>query len=293
MGRGASSRIGLLKDAKVDCFYVYPTVDLELVPGNHTDFSDTRKEKATTLAQVGLFTQTCAVWAPLYRQVTIGTYFRSKERREKGLAIAFGDVEAAFREFLSRTAPERKMVLVGHSQGAGMIMRLLAKFFENDPALRSRLLLAMPIGTDVEADAFANIPICKKANETGCIVTYHSYADGDAVEPESLWMPAPGHQTACVNPATLDGGTGRLSRAFFPAMRDFRVETPYAELRDHYTARCVTQPSGFSYLAIGEISRGPVDLHKRMLKMGLHVLDMQLAQGDLVDMVARRVAALP
>jgi hypothetical protein len=289
-----------LKDAKVDCFYVYPTVDLDLVPGNHMDFSDTRKEKMTTLAQVGLFIQTCAVWAPLYRQVTIGTYFRSKERREKGLAIAFGDVEAAFREFLSRTAPDRKMVLVGHSQGAGMIMRLLAKFFEGDPAMRSRLLLAMPIGADVEADAFTNVPICKKANETGCIVTYRSYADGENVDPEALWMPAPGHETACVNPATLDGGTGRLSRAFFPAMGELRrsmrglegIETPYVELRDHYSARCVTQPSGFSYLAIGEVSRGPVDLHKHVLKMGLHVLDMQLAQGDLVDMIARRVALL-
>ena len=30
----------------------------------------------------------------------------------------------------------------------------------------------------------------------------------------------------------------------------------------------------------------------RIGKLGLHVLDLQLAQGDLIDMVARRVAAL-
>ncbi len=288
------------KDPKVDCFYVYPTVDLELVPGNHEDFADTRKEKNTTLAQVGLFTQACAVWAPLYRQVTIGTYLRSKERLEKGLAIAFGDVEAAFREFLSRVPQDRKIVLVGHSQGAGMVTRLLKKFFENDPAMRNRLLLAMPIGSDVETDTFTNVPICTKPLETGCVVTYRSYRDGDPVDVQPIWMPAPGHTTACVNPATIDGGTGRLSRAFYPVMGDLRrymkglegVETPYVELLDHYTARCVTMPSGFSYLAIGEVSPGPVDIHKHLLKMGLHILDMQLAEGDLVDMIARRAAKL-
>jgi hypothetical protein len=289
-----------LKDPKVDCFYVYPTVDNELVPGNHDDFRDARRERNTTLAQVGLFTEACAVWAPLYRQVTIGTYLRSDDRLERGLAFAFGDVEAAFREFLSRTSPQRKMVLVGHSQGAGMVIRLLRKFFENDPAMRDRLLLAMPIGGDLETDSFANIPLCTKPDETGCIVTYRSYTAGDPIEVAPRWMPSPGHTTACVDPASIDGGTGRFSRSFFPIMGDVRrfmrnidgIETPYIELRDHYAGRCVTMPSGFSYLGVTESSPGPFDMHKRFFKMGLHLADMQLTEGDLVDMIQRRAAKL-
>jgi Protein of unknown function (DUF3089) len=293
----------------VDCFYVYPTVDLELVPGNHEDFSDTRKERRTTLAQVGRFNEACAVWAPLYRQVTIGTYLRSKERLEKGLAIAFADVAAAFREYLARSDKQHKIVLVGHSQGAEMVVRLIKTFFDHDPAMRERLTLAMPIGGDVETavgkttgGTFENVPVCTKPNETGCVVAYRSFAAGDPVEIIDRWSPSPGHVIACVNPAAIDGGSGRFSHAYLPLGETRRfmrgvegVETPYIDVPDFYSGQCVTQPSGFSYLAVTEApSAGdgrvsPVNLHRQPLpKMGLHLLDMQLTQGDLIDMVKRR-----
>jgi hypothetical protein len=62
------------RDAPVDCFYIYPTLDLSPVPGNHTDFSDLDRERATAAAQIGRFSDVCNVYAPLYRQATIGTY---------------------------------------------------------------------------------------------------------------------------------------------------------------------------------------------------------------------------
>jgi hypothetical protein len=301
---------------KVDCFYVYPTVDLELVPGNHEDFADTRRQTRTTLAQVGRFNEVCGVWAPLYRQVTIGTYLMSKKRLERGLAVAFADVSAAFREYLSRADPSRKIVLVGHSQGGQMVVRLVKKFFDHDPAMRARLLLAMPIGADVETAAgkatggtFDEVPVCTKPNETGCVVAYRSFAAGLPVDPPSRWLPSPGHVSACVNPATLDGGDGRFARAYFPAYGAVRrflrgvdgVTTPYVALPDFYSGRCVTEPSGFAYLEVSASPRAgdprvsPVDLHRKLGfgKMGLHLLDMQLEQGDLIAMIARRAAALP
>jgi len=302
---------------KVDCFYVYPTVDLELVPGNHDDFSDTRKETQTTLAQVGRFTEACAVWAPLYRQVTIGTYLRSKERLERGLAIAYSDVAAAFREYLSRADPNRKLVVVGHSQGGEMVIRLLKQFFDGDAAMRARLLLAMPIGADVETlpgkttgGTFENLPVCTKPNEIGCVVAYRSYAADAPVEPSSRWLPSPGRVGACVNPASVDGGDGRFARAYLPIgdLRRFMrgvdgVDTPYVALPDFYAGRCVTLPSGFSYLEVSSAPRAgdprvsPFDLRRSrglgFAGMGLHLLDLQLEQGDLVAMIARRAAALP
>jgi hypothetical protein len=286
----------------VDCFYVYPTVDLELVPGNHTDFRDPRRERNTTLAQAGPFAEVCNVWAPLYRQVTIGTYLRSKERLEAGLAIAFADVEAAFREYLKLAPANHKIVVVGHSQGAEMVVRLVKKFFDGDPAMRERLLLAMPIGGDVEDDTFANVPPCTKPLQTGCFVAYRSYAAGEPIEMPERWHPRPGHTIACVNPASVDGGTGRFSRAFFPANGDARrfmrnvenVETPFVAFRDHYSGKCVTDASGFSYLEIAESSPGPIDIHRHFMKMGLHLVDMQIPNGDLVDMVRHReVASAP
>ncbi len=305
-----------------DCFYVYPTVDLELVPGNHDDFRDVRKMRATTIAQAARFTETCALWVPLYRQVTIGTYLQSKDKLERGLALAFSDVERAFAEYLAHADRTRKIVLVGHSQGAEMVVRLLRRFFDDDPALRSRLLLAMPIGGDVDVLAgdtrggtAKNIPVCTHPDETGCIVAYRTYAAGERVEPDR-WAPPAGHETVCVDPSIADRAPAvpaapphRLNGATFavwPELRGFMrgiegVETPFVVLRDFYGVRCVRGPGGFAYLEVsaapsaGDTRTSPVELRHRRFRLGnlgLHILDLQLAQGDLVDMVARRVSRL-
>jgi hypothetical protein len=50
---------------KVDCFYVYPTVDLSPRPANHTDFSDVSPMGTTAAAQVGRFGEVCRMFAPL------------------------------------------------------------------------------------------------------------------------------------------------------------------------------------------------------------------------------------
>ena len=298
----------------VDCFYVYPTVDLELVPGNHQDLADTRRMRATTLAQAARFTEACALWVPLYHQVTIGTYLQAKDILERGLAIAFADIERAFAEYLAHADRSRKIVLVGHSQGAEMVNRLLRRFFDDDPAMRARLLLAMPIGGDVDAltsdtrgGTTKNIPACTRPDETGCIVAYRSYAAGEHVDPDR-WAPPPGHETVCVNPAPT-AEPRHLSRSYFavwPELRRFMhgiegVTTPFVMLRGFFTARCVRGPEGYAWLEVSSAAaaddtrKSPVDLHDRRFrigKLGLHVLDMQLTQGDLVDMVARRAAAL-
>ena len=76
----------------------------------------------------------------------------------------------------------RKVVLIGHSQGADMIARLLQRVFDKDPAMRERLLLALPIGGPVEAAQgkltggnFENIPLCSRPDEQGCVVAFRTF----------------------------------------------------------------------------------------------------------------------
>ena len=52
-------------DTKVDCFYVYPTVDLKMVADDHTDFADNGQIVETTRAQVARFGEACRVFAPV------------------------------------------------------------------------------------------------------------------------------------------------------------------------------------------------------------------------------------
>jgi hypothetical protein len=301
-------------DTKVDCFYVYPTVDIDLTPGNHERFDDLEPMAGAAVAQAARFRQVCAIYAPLYRQVTIGTYLHP-DTLEEHLAIAFSDVESAFGQFLAARDRGRPLVLLGHSQGAEMIVRLLKRFFDADAALRARLLVAMPIGGEVEVPAgkvagatFANLPLCTKPDETACVVAYRSHEAGSVVAP-GREAPRPGNVTACVNPAGLgDAALHPLARAYLPLGRRGRrwmrgasdIETPFVELEGFYAAQCVEGPGGYRYLAVslvntpGDTRTNPVDygslpLHK---VLGLHVLDLQLPQGDLLNLVARRAAAV-
>jgi hypothetical protein len=303
---------------KVDCFYVYPTVDLSLAPANHDSFSDLSPMTHATVAQAARFRNVCSLYVPLYRQVTIGTYLRgggAPSAREPYMAVAESDVVDAFLHYMGQWNAGHKIVLIGHSQGAEMTTRLLKRLFDNDPVMRDRLLLAMPIGGAVEVPkgrtvggSFAHIPVCAQALETSCIVAYRSYAAGGQVR-AGLSTPAPGNETVCVNPAELAKGGPRLfTRAFIPAgpgVRQFlhgidNVATPFVLLRDFYEGHCIEGDAGYRYLVVApaptlEDKRvSPIDFGDRRLHgvLGLHILDFQFPQGDLLDLVAQRAARL-
>jgi hypothetical protein len=297
---------------KVDCFYVYPTVDLGAIPDNHTDFTDLEPMTRATLAQAARFSEVCDVYVPLYRQITIGTYFFGAEGRERRLEIAFSDIADAFAHYLGQHNHGRKIVLLGHSQGAEMVVRLLQRFFDEDPALRERLLVAMAIGGRVEVPkgqvtggTFTSVPVCTGPDELGCVIAYRSYRAGGKVS-TALGAPPAGRESVCVNPASVDRNERHtLSRTYFPSGgRSGRaiegvegVTTPFVLFRDFYSAQCLDGPEGTRYLAITAApgSPGPLDLESARLNtaLGLHVLDFQLPQGDLIDLVKRRAAAVP
>ena len=77
------------------------------------------------------------------------------------------------------------------------------------------------------------------------------------------------------------------------------VTAPFVTYPDLYMARCVERPCGGRLEIMESASAGrtsPIDLSRRMWcreKMGMHLLDMQVAQGDLVDMVRRRSPSRP
>jgi hypothetical protein len=295
----------------VDCFYVYPTVDLRPWPASHTDFADLGPMTRVAAAQAARFRYACRVYAPLYRQTTIGAYFQGPEVRRPYRDVAVSDVVDAFLHYMGQYNRGRKIVLLGHSQGGEMVVELLKRFFDDDPAMRDKLLIAMPIGWPLDVmpgqatgGTFAHLPACTERGQTGCVVAYRSYADGEEVNVGPA-TPSPGRESMCVNPAELAHGTPVFTRAFFgkppPPWSLVGVDgmrTPFVLVRDFYQARCVDRPGHLRYLAVsvarrpGDVRTSPVDLGLPILHgvLGYHLLDMQLAQGDLVDLVAERAA---
>ena len=294
----------------VDCFYVYPTVDLDLLPGNASADASRVPAARATLSQITPFNGVCSLYVPVYRQVTIGTYLFGQGEGPRS-DVAFSDVQDAFFHYMGRYNHGRKVVLIGHSQGAGIVVRLLQDRFERDPVMMARLLLAMPIGGPVEVPkgktiggTFDTLPLCTKPDEIGCVIAYQSRPAGGKVG-KPAFVPQPGNEIACVNPAAIGGsGPHRFSRSLFPLTIDSRpwlqgiegVDTQFVMLRDYYTGECTDGPDGYRYLAVagapepGDQRVSTVDLAASRFNgtFGLHVVDFQFPLGDLVDQVARR-----
>jgi hypothetical protein len=77
----------------------------------------------------------------------------------------------------------------------------LREFFASGP-LRAQLVAAYPIGTRVaDGPDGAVIPVCRSAEETGCLVTWRSYADGAPRRLEDR-NEAEDRASVCVNPLT-------------------------------------------------------------------------------------------
>lgn len=309
-------------DPKFDCFYVYPTISLDKTP--NSDMIPGDEEKRVAQFQVARFAKNCRVFAPVYRQVTL-TALRSvigggspAIDRE----MAFNDVKAAWDDYLAHDNKGRGVVLIGHSQGSLILTRLVATAIDGKPA-QKQLVSAMLIGSSVPVPTgkdvggvFPTIPLCRRADQAGCVVTYASFR-ADSPPPANTRFgkgDRPGTEAGCTNPAALGGGKA-VMHAYLNAGGNMMVQgpadawskdgapvtTPFVSVPGLLSAECVKQ-DGFNYLAVTvnadpadprtDTIAGDVKVGSTILKdWGLHLIDMNLAQGDLVDLTARQYAA--
>src|SRR4029079_12452954 len=75
-------------------------------------------------SQASAFNGVGEIWAPSYRQAAYGAFLLKSEDAQKALDLAYGDVAAAFDQFV-REAGDRPIILAGHSQGALHLERRL------------------------------------------------------------------------------------------------------------------------------------------------------------------------
>lgn len=303
---------------KIDCFYVYPTISTD--EGGNSDLDPgADQELFVVRQQAARLGSVCRVFAPVYRQVTL----TALTARLGGVIIpndpqlAYDDVLDAWKHYVANDNQGRGVILIGHSQGAGILTNLVRNEIDPSPALRDRLVSAMllgtsvqvPVGADVGGD-FASLPLCRKAGQTGCIVSYSSFRS-DAPPPANSFFGVsrrPGWQAACTNPAALGGGSGAL-KAYLPANGQslpispplevdwvdpalgVTVETEFVTLPGFFTARCALEGT-VSYLAI-DVLGDPADPRIDDIRgaditpeWGLHLVDVNAAMGTLVDLAA-------
>jgi hypothetical protein len=278
-----------------DCFYVYPTVDLREEPGNMEDLSDDTLMLRPLYNQAARFTSLCNVFAPKYKQMTIGAF--EADNAQDYFDVAYADVDEAFRQYLKEN-PGRSFVLIGHSQGSFMLSELLARRIDKEEQLRERMVSALVIGAFGNLDnppAYNNIPICTRAGDSGCIVAFNSIAAGTVIEDPNRG-PAEGEIWPCVTPSALGGNPGIAANTIYNADEGIPfpagVETDWIAYPEFYTAVC--EPQGQLGIAVreGRVPPIPVPVIQFVLGGTLHLADYNFAMGDLLRIVEAQGASV-
>jgi hypothetical protein len=312
-----------------DCFYVYPTVSNDPTP--NSDMTAGPEERQVAMAQAARFTAKCRVFAPLYRQVTLTalrqTMTGGTPAIDRGLALR--DVYEAWNDYLRRDNKGRGVVLIGHSQGSGVLKELIARYIEGQPAQRN-VISAMLIGTNVAVPAdrpvggdLKRLPLCTSVGQYGCVVSYVTFRADSPPPAGSRFgkVAQPGMIAACTNPATLlarPRGTQASARPITDAIfttagagassvpqsswaSGATPTTPFVKVPGLIAAECV-QRDGFSYLAVTvngnpadprtDTITGDVVNNGTILKdWGLHLIDMPVVMGGLVELADKQAMA--
>jgi len=324
-GKLAAEPFGADAKAPVDCFYVYPTVSKDL--GGNATMSLAPEERSVINQQFARFAAKCRPYAPLYRQVTL-TALRAAMMGKPMAAdrvMAYQDVLDAWNYYLKNDNHGRGVVLIGHSQGSGVLIQLIKQEIDGKPvqdrvisAILGGARLQVPVGKDVGGD-FKSMPLCRSASQIGCAINFASFRVDSPPPANSRFgsSSAAGLEAACVNPAALAGGSGAL-KAYLAAGTDdivsdgtgkplawttppSPINTPFVAVPGLLTAECVNS-GGFNYLAItthpGTTDRrvgtinGDVIAGGQILKdWGLHLIDMNLTMGNMLDLVGSQSAA--
>jgi hypothetical protein len=320
-GYGSTGEVLPSKGAKVDCFYVYPTISRDT--GLNSDLVAGLEENATAAVQLARFGSVCRTYAPLYRQVTLAALPRAfaGEDLRANFATAYGDVLAAWREFLAHRNQNRPFVLIGHSQGSVHLLKLLAEEIEGKPEAK-RMLSAMLLGWAVEVPegktvggSLKSTPLCTRIGQTGCVITYMTFRAA-APPPANAFLgraARPGMTAGCTNPAALAGGKAKLDSYWFTLSplqagaepvtwsSQGSPPTPFLRTEGLVTGEC--RHSGQrGWLAVTEnadpkdarTDRIPGDVYtmgKLNPGWGLHLIDVNVAQGDLIRLVEAQAAA--
>jgi hypothetical protein len=295
------------QDSPFDCFYVYPTVSKE--PGMNADLEIQKEETDVAMFQASRFSQTCQVWAPMYRQNTHAAFDAHPDLNLPAASakIAYDSVASGFGDYLLHYNHGRPIVFLGHSQGAAILIKLLSSIVDHNPPLRSRVAQAVLLGGDVETSpgsttggSFTHLPICARTGQAGCVIAYSSFPStppatalfgrpGQGVALQSGQTAKTGVQVACVNPAAISGGAAALDPFFLGTAKD-AVTTPWIEYPGLYSAQCEKGTDGSAWLQVtkttGPADQRPIVTVAPTADYGYHLNDPNLALGDLVTDVA-------
>jgi hypothetical protein len=175
----------------------------------------------------------------------------------------------------------------------------------------------VPRGKDV-GGSFQHVPLCRSASQIGCVITFASFRSTIPPPANTLFgkVPDAGMEAACTNPAALGGGSGELHAYLDTGGRTITaataakpwvtpekpIDTPWVSVPGLLTAKCTSNDNASGYLEVtvngnpsdprvddigGDLGAAP----NVLANWGLHLVDVNLAMGNLVDIVGQQSKA--
>jgi len=278
-------------------FFVHPTTYFDKSRWNAPLADATANSIARTFVQ-GLaspFADASEIWAPRYRQATLGAFLTDDPKATQALDAAYRDVERAFDYFVSSIPADEPIVLAGHSQGSLLVLQLLRRHVLGTP-LEARIAMVYPIGWPISLRhdlPSLGLPACGTPSQTHCIVTWLSFAEpADPGQMLNRYEVTPGFDgqprghspVLCVNPLT---GTLRGSA---PASANLGTLVPSA---DFTTGSLVpgTIPASCTGNGLLMIGKPPSLMAAVLPGNNYHLFDIPLFWENLHRDVDRRMAA--
>jgi hypothetical protein len=311
-------------NAPIDCFYVYPTISTDPTP--NSDMTADPAETNVIKQQFARMASVCKPYAPLYRQITLTGLRRALAGGVPnfGAGVQYDDVKAAWNYYLEHDNQGRGVVLMAHSQGSFILTDLIRNEIEGKP-VQSRIVSAILLGTTIAVPkgkdvggSFKSMPLCHSATQTGCVITYASFRSTVLPPANTLFGKVPDATmvAACTNPAALAGGSGELKAYLDKTGRTITsaapakpwvtpeqpIDTPWVSVPGLLTAKCSSNDNASGYLEVtvngnpndprvddivGDIGVGP----NVLANWGLHLVDVNLAMGNLIDIVGQESKA--
>eukprot|EP00756_Hemistasia_phaeocysticola_P050871 Hpha_TRINITY_DN26055_c0_g1::TRINITY_DN26055_c0_g1_i1::g.115225::m.115225 len=225
---------------RADLFYAHPTTSVGPLRWN-TAWEDMPDKKCTGLVagdpdlltgQGDAWREEANLYAPKYRQMGFMSQLQDLEHGDdkllgdvkRSIDVAAGDLERAFRHFLE-TRPDKKrpFIVAGHSQGAILMTRVLARCVqgtEHEERFVAAYLAGSYVPKDLFGTVYTSIRACAGPKDTGCIIAYDTRTP--EFKPASLnkimgsWGIWPHHMywlihdRYCARPTGTDPGKPRL-----------------------------------------------------------------------------------
>ena len=326
-----------------DIFAVYATTvpvgacTISSSPAQNFPVTDPCHRLAATLIIQNEFTQFSRfgrMYVPFYRQASLATFSTPPTSLATQAAVfdtAVTDVLAAFQYYMQHNNNGKRVILLGHSQGANVLSMMLRKLEANPGTYPyiNKIFLAVLAGYEAgpavtknqtKGGWLQNFPVCQHPADTACICTWGLHRYG------MTWNSIPALNKVAYNTnfvtkqylySTIDTSTQEVlndplvytnslttiggtyfpdNQLYFPRSNYYNISSGFVYYTNMYRAEN-SKPDALDYgLLIDTVTAANDYRYDPMLSASgsdLHVYDMFLAMGDIINLVAQKINSVP